>query len=64
MTIRSRQRLRSLLSLEEQPTRQLVQITNTLRGFSISPEGKSLDFTEKPSMNYLWVLENFLAVKP
>ena len=42
----------------------MVQITNTLRDFSISPEGKRLDFTEKPSMNYLWVLENFLAVKP
>lgn len=50
-----------LLHLDGGPDRILVQSTGLLFDASISPDGKSLMYTESISRNDLWVLENFLS---
>ncbi|MBN8730450.1 MAG: PD40 domain-containing protein [Acidobacteria bacterium] len=50
-----------LLPLDGGPDRILVQSTGLLFDASISPDGKSLVYTESTTKNDLWVLENFLA---
>ncbi|MEZ5398949.1 MAG: hypothetical protein R2729_04715 [Bryobacteraceae bacterium] len=49
-----------LLPLDGGPDRILVQSAGMLFDASISPDGKSLMYTESTSKNDLWVLENFL----
>jgi Tol biopolymer transport system component len=46
--------------LDGGPSRQLVQSADILFDTSISPDGKSITYTESTIKNDLWVLENFL----
>lgn len=50
-----------LLPLDGSPDRILVQSTGLLWDASITPDGKSLAYTESTMKNDLWMLENFLA---
>jgi Tol biopolymer transport system component len=49
-----------LLPLDGGPSRILVQSTGLLFDASVSPDGKSLAYTESTTKNDLWVLEEFL----
>ncbi len=52
-----------MFPLDGGPARQLVQSAGMLFDTSISPDGKSLAYTESTLKSDLWVLENFLPVK-